>query len=749
MVLAAFFFLLNMGCSVLRPLPKKTSVAQRIAAFPTKNVPVEKAVTIYWDRHMVPFIEAESDDDLAFALGMVHAHLRLAQMEILRHASQGRLSEMAGPFAIGFDHSLRIINLGRCSKAIYANMPAETRRWLDNFTRGVNFVQDNMTVLPYEFRVCGLRREPWAPEDIIAIEHLGGADINWLQWFSLLPMRGKPFWPQLWARLLKAGSSTPSFSPEEATWPVREVLGGMTRSGSNSFAISGSRRGGAAIMANDPHLGITIPSIWLIVGMKSLSYNTVGLMFPGVPFVALGRNERIAWGGTNMHSASSNLYDISKEPADSITTREEKIKVRWWFDRTVKIRESRFGPIVSDAPLLRSYKGPPLAVRWVGHEPSDEFTAMLQATRAKDWNEFRQAFGPYALPGMNILYADADGNIGQLMAVKLPMRQKEVPDDIVLDPEKTENLWKGFLSPAQLPYVFNPRRGFLVSCNNVPVKMNPPIGYFFSAPDRFLRISALLSARSPVDLAYVRSIQRDVCSATDVELRDLLVKKIDEGKLHDEINKANASFLPALRGWDGNYDTRSTGAVAFQLIFYHFANDYYPTLYEKPYSDALLRGAGRFALDDLKNGDAERIARCAKSSAIAAAGEFGQFKDWGEMHRLQIAHMFSSIPLIGRKYRFGDYPAAGSNETVWKTAAALTNQRNSTRFGSTARHISDLSDPDENYFLVLGGQDGWINSAASLDQVPMWMSGEYIKVPLRPDTVGRSFEHKTVMGPTD
>ena len=149
------------GCSLFKPLPKTTTVEQRLAMLPTEHLPLQGRVTVYWDEHQIPFIDAETDDDAAFALGLVHAHLRLGQMAIYRRIAQGRIAEMGGPLAIDIDHGIRILDFARATPASLAAMPEATRRWLQRFVDGVNHYQATAKRLPFEYRILGLEREPW------------------------------------------------------------------------------------------------------------------------------------------------------------------------------------------------------------------------------------------------------------------------------------------------------------------------------------------------------------------------------------------------------------------------------------------------------------------------------------------------------------------------------------------------------------------------------------------------------------
>jgi penicillin amidase len=742
---------LLVGCAVLSPLPKKTDIGQRLAMFPTEGLPLKAPVTVHWDKHQVPFIEAQNDADLAFTLGLVHAHLRLGQMELMRRISQGRISEMAGPLTTEIDHSLRILNYAKAAEASEAAMPPETKAWVTAFVAGINHYQKTAKVLPAEYRILGMDREPWTVRDLLTIGRLASTDVNWLVWFSTLKLRKRKDWPELWARLVKnGGDSMASFRPEGKQAALDDILRGMSRSGSNSLAVSGARtKSGAALMANDPHLGLMLPNLWLIAGIKSPNVHAVGLMVPGIPFVALGRNERIAWGGTNMRAASSDLYDASKFKPGEIKSREETIRVRWWRNTRVTVRTTPAGPIISDAPLLNTGGDTPLALRWVGHDGSDEVTAFLKVQRAGNWEEFRAAFKTFAVSAQNMLYADVDGNIGQLMAIRLPVRRHETPSDIVLDPTNPRDTWHGFLTVGDLPMSYNPKAGFLASANNKPASAAVPIGYFFSTDDRVKRMAALMKGTGKIDLAALRALQRDVYLISAVKLRDLIAGRIDALNVAKGLSPEEATLLKAFRDWDGQYRVASRGAVAFELVHHYLASALRKRLYA-PEVAAVLAGQSRnkaLLAQDIERADDKALAADLKAALAAAAAKFGDFKDWGAFHRLVVNHPLGRLPVIGSRFRFVDAPAEGSNDTLWKTAHSTTDERHPARFGSNARHISDLSDPDANWFTLLGGQDGWFNSANFTDQVPLWLTGEYVKVPFRMETVRKMFTHVTELKP--
>lgn len=737
------------ACGVLAPLPRPTSVEERLSMLPTSGLPLKGKVTVRWNDQMVPFLEAEHDEDLAVTLGLIHAHLRLGQMEVGRHAARGRIAEMGGPLATDIDHALRIIDFGKATPQVVAAMPPDTRTWLDGFVRGINHYVATAKDLPHEFAVLGLEREPWTAEDVLTVGRLASSDVNWFVWFALLKQRNRPDWPELWARLVGEGTaSVPSHAAGQSRQfaALQELLVGMSRSGSNSVAVAGGRsESGGALIASDPHLGVTLPNLWLLAGYKSPSYHAVGLMPAGLPFIALGRNDRIAWGGTNLRAASSDLFDVSALPPDQFRVREERIKVRFWFDRTVQVRETPLGPVISDAPVIDAGGAGPLAIRWVGHSPTDELNAMLRLNRAGNWDEFRAALDGFAISAQNMIYADVDGNIGHVMAAHLPDRPNAPPADIVAPPQAAEP-WNRIVTGSSLPMTFNPPGGVIASANNRGAEADVPVGYFFSPNDRVLRLAAVLEARERITLRDLENVQRDTYQLSSVDLRDALVARARRDGLVDALPAGQRAAFDRMAGWDGYYRADSTGAPAFEVVLFHFAAAFFD-----PTQKSIYGATGRsfsFYQADVEAAPTATFAAAFRAALAAAAPRLAEVQTWGDMHRLSLSHPLGFIPVLGRRYQIGgDLPAGGSSNTLMKTAHDLTDQRHFTRYGSNARHVSDLADPDANYFTLLGGQDGWFNSAAFNDQSTLWRDGAYVQMPLRPESVQARFRRVTVLSP--
>lgn len=728
-------FSLLSGCTPLAKPPAGITTAQRLAAFPISDLPLEHEAAVYWNDYQVPFIEAQSDRDLAFLLGMVQAHLRLAQLELLRRASQGRLAEVAGPPAVDIDKAIRILNPGLAAPQIEEMLPASTKEYLESFLRGINHYTSVLKVLPHEFKILGIEREEWTLHDLLVLSRLLAADVNWIFFSELLPLLKEPQFPQFWDRLLKYGdASIPGMGA--AGNELAAILAGASKPGSNSFVAGKSLSTGAGpFMANDPHVGLNLPNLWMIAGCNSPSYNIVGFMLPGLPAFIIGRNQHIAWGGTNMMALSSDLVDLSAEDPAGFTIEKERIQVRFWRNSEVARRMSRYGPVISDAPFLKDKVDRPLALRWMGHQPSDEITAFLRLNQAQDFEEFRRAFSSYAVSGQNFTFADKSGNIGQIAAARLPLK-RNLRHALI---QKPEDLSSDTLGPLDLPSLLNPPQDRIVSANNRPFSDpgNGPQRFetslFATTNDRVERITALLG-KGPVDREAARLIQRDVTSPSSLRLKDLIVSRLIEAGSGNPV-------LEDLSAWNGEFSSDSRGALVFSLFVYYFSSE----LYQQRLGPAITRyllssqALNSFLQEDLETLPSAELQGALFKALAKTERRASKFKNWGDMHTLVLKHPLARLPLAGDHYIFQRQPASGSTLTVMKTAHTMTDEVHETRYGANARHISDLSEADENYFVLLGGQDGFLGSANFVDQLPLWNESTYMQIPLRPESVRRMF----------
>lgn len=706
----------------------------RLAHFPTSLEGLSRPVQVGWNAQAVPYIEAETDADAALALGAVHLHLRAAQMHILKRIAQGRVSEMLGPFTVELDHALRLLDLPGAAARCEAALPADTRAWLEPFVRGLNQAQAQLAPRPPEFAWLALQPEPWTLTDVLTLGRLAGADVNWTHYLGLLGARARPDFATLWQRLrIVGGSGSGLLAP---------LLAQVSRAGSNSVAVAATRAAnGAPLMANDPHLGQHLPNFWMLVGLRCPSYSMVGLMPPGLPFVGVGAGTHFAWGGTNMRAASSDLVDVSALPAAQVVREDTVIRVRGLGTRRRTIRRTPHGPILNDAKWLK-VRGGEVALRWIGAEASDEIGAFLRAARARKVDDFRAAFASFGVCAQNILFASRDGHIGHVYAARLPRRAALPEPSPILSPAQAEADWRERWDALSLPLTLDPACGYRVSANDAPQFRDAPLGFFFSEGDRAARL-AELAAGERMDLAQLTAMQNDTRVPGAARLAHVLATRLANAG-------ADTALVALLRGWDGDYAAQAAAPVAFEVLLHGLAN-------ALRVQRAAQAGLGlddewgrhtRLLLPDLDTLPAGEQRRALRAAAREAQDALRRFPSWGAMHRLRIGHVLSAIPLFGRRLVVAEWGAGGTRESPMKNAHGLVAGRHRVQYGAQARHLSDLSDPDANYFVLLGGNDGWVGSENYADQLAPWRERRYLRLPLTPDAIAQEFPRRSVLLPS-
>lgn len=728
LVIALKFCLLSLvvqGCSTFWTRPKDKTREQRMADFSTKDWQVSGSVTVRWNQAMVPFIESEKDQDLPYALGRIQAHLRWGQLEVLKRMAHGRLAEMAGPFYLpAFDHILRVINLKKSARLSYEALEAHHRLWVDRFTQGLNDAMSSARQTPPEFAFFRLQRERWTPIDVMSVSRLAALDANWGPYFQFLKLRKEKGWQGYWTRYARDGERSLATVGDGEPFGYNQIWSSLSRSGSNSFVVHGDRsQSESALIANDPHLGILAPNIWILAGYKSPSHHAVGLMFPGVPVINIGRNAHIAWGGTYMRTLSSHLFITDEEEVTS--TRTERIKVRGWWNKKVKVRETEKGPILTDVPRFRNGEKA-LALSWVGHKATNELGSYLDASQATNWKDFRQSFENFGVAGLNLTYADKKGNIGYLPAAQLPVLKKGNEFlNLVKSKDNTVQSYKGTLD---FPYSFNPKQGYLASANNMPFHTVPPLSLVNSQGDRMSRFNEKLSAANNWTVEDLKKLQQDTFSQMSFQLKTAFVSLLKKmGSLADSFH------FQELSRWDGHYRAQSKGPVIFEILAWNLGK---PLFQEKVLNKKLRKllyssDMWRDFLWDQWSGlsvkdQSVKLLKAWKKSLR----HFKRFKNWGDMHPITVQSPMGFVPVMGKKFRWKTFPSSGGATTIHKASFQPGVRRKKVAYGAQSRHISDLSDLDENYFVLLGGNDGWAGSPAIVDQVDLWSRGDYLKIPL-------------------
>jgi penicillin amidase len=557
---------------------------------------VSASVRIARDSRGVPTIEAHSDQDAFFAIGYVHAQERLWQMELLRRTANGRLGEVLGRGSVRFDVFFRILGVARAAGTAWKSLSPQAQASLQAYAAGVNAWVATTPVLPIEFRLLGVRPEPWTPEDSLAEMKLFALSLglNYEREINnLLVVR--LVGPQRLQLLLAAGDEEqmiPAYDSRtvEALLSLQALQQSLTERfgvggpmvGSNAWVVSGAHTvSGSPMLANDPHLGLQIPSLWFALRARGSDLDVAGMSLAGVPFVVLGRNTHVAWGATSLMADVQDLYLEQIDAADSgktrygthqelISQREEVIHVHEDFPSllhkplrpvTINVRTTIHGPIISDG--IKEIPQP-VALKWVALDPQDtSYEAFFRMNYARDWGEFERAAALLVAPALNLLYADTQGNIAYLAAGRIPIRGKG--DGLFPAPGWDESYaWTGYVPPEKLPRSVNPSVGFIVSANNKVVGREYP--YLISrewAPEaRALRITALLreklDAGGKLSLNDMRRMQADVVDLQAKKLLPLLLA-------YTPRTPQQAAALRFLSGWNGEMSAHSVSASIFKI----------------------------------------------------------------------------------------------------------------------------------------------------------------------------------------
>ncbi len=740
---------------------------------------LKSQVQVVRDPLGVPHIYADNVDDLFFAEGYVQAQDRLWQMEYNRRIGHGTLSEMFGAATIKQDRFLRTMGLGRSAETDYAALSADEKRPLEAFARGVNaFADAHKNNLPLEFTILGTSFAPWQPVDTLAwgkvmAYDLGGNYDAELLRAALIAQVGQAKAKEL----MPAYPATGPFSiPPEAksyasldqavpqTTPVTNIgtprlteiaafdasLGlRVPEVGSNDWVIDGAKSTtGKPILANDPHLGIQMPSIWYEIGLHCTTqndacpYNVAGFTFPGVPGVVIGHNDRIAWGVTNVGPDVQDLFIEEINPQNpnqykfngkwqDMQVVDEPIKVKNVVSETLKVQITQHGPIMT--PVLGAGVTQPLALQWTAlRERSHLFESVLRIDRAKTWDEFRNALKLWDAPSQNFVFADVDGNIGYQVPGNIPIRAKG--DGSVPVPGTGDYEWTGYIPFDELPFVYNPPNHYVATANQqtVPYTYKYLITGDWAAPYREQRITDLLKAKDKLSVDDIKAIQGDVYSIPLAQLQKSLVALQPDGLTQQRA-------LELVKSWDGKLTTDAAGgsitAVTLERLIQNtftsqlgagLGNDYAGTTdYSRRAILALLdqpnstwwQPAGRDAI--LKKSFAEAVDALGKQF-----GDTPSAWTWGKLHTATFNHPLGSVQPLNLIFNVGPVAVPGGVNTVFATSYKPTVSFAASSV-SSLREIVDLSNLANSQQIHTTGESGQPFDKYYGDMVLMWRDVQY------------------------
>jgi penicillin G amidase len=788
---------------VYRPLPQLDG-----SAF----VPgLQSDVTVERDNWGVPHIRAASVEDLAEAQGYVTAQDRLWQMDLLRRAARGQLSEVLGPATLKIDEDFRLLNFSRAADVDFGMMSPEIRRIMEAYARGVNlYAEQHMTRLPIEFTLLNYKPQPWKPTDSLVIgcymyrtltdtreEELGRAIVS----AKVGPELAKDLYSpeasmdhfvvgdpsaekdsRAGARsdddpddeeemdsedVIKASRESTSgrtAAPDLTSELGKEVLDWLRESqreirqslGSNNWVVNGEHTAtGKPLLANDMHLELTLPPIWYEVHLTAPEWNVKGFALPGAPMVVVGHNDRIAWGFTNNGADVLDLYIETFNPANPDEYRvngiwkkadvyDEVIKVKGAADEHLRLVVTRHGPVVHQEGD-KSY-----AMRWTVLEPGALCTFYNWLGKAQNWGEFRETMKGIWGPGQNVVYADVDGNIGYVLGAHVPVRKKghgEVP--VPGDTDDYE--WTGYIPFEQLPQVFNPESGFIVTANARITGPNykPYITDHWEEPYRTARIYDLLHDKRDLRPEDMLKIETDTYSYPHLFLAEQLVAAAKAVPPKDERAR---KLIDESKNWNGMADANSpvvsfldeSLSQALHLILEpHLGNEIAQYHWRRVafLQRVLTERPARWLPADYKNYD--ELLSAAADLAVKRLEEKTNDKDpddwaWKKFNYLDMLHPIGRDGLLKKLLSITSQPQSG---TEWSPRAA------SRHHGPSERFVANPADWDQSIMLITGGESGQAGSEHYRDQFPYWFEGKAIYGPFSDAAEAKMKRHTLTLKP--
>lgn len=742
---------------------------------------LQAEATIVRDSWGVPHVYASNSHDLFFAQGYVHAQDRFWQMEFWRRIGSGRLAEILGESALDTDRFLRTMGWHRTAAQELEQLDAETRAVLEAYAEGVNgYISTHRGRLGLEFTVLGLTGvkfdpEPWTP-------------LNTLTWAKMMAWdlggnrRDELLRAHIAARLgdSAVGVLMPPY-PDDYPVIVPHPLTGATLDavpeaafdfnalgsgddiGSNSWVVAGERtETGAPLLANDPHLGIQMPSIWYEIGLHcepvgpDCPYNVAGASFASSPGVIIGHNDHIAWGVTNLgpdvqdlfiervNPENPNQYEFKGEWLDMEIIREEIVVAGEEEPVVVFARVTRHGPIINDvaggAEDDWALGWQPLALSWTALQPGTMMRSIVLLDRASNWEEFREALSYWDVPSQNFVYADVEGNIGYQSPGCIPIRASGDGSSPV--PGWTGKYeWVDYIPFDELPRAFNPPEGYIVTANNAVV--GPDYPYFLThdwAPGyRARRVVELIEADASISLADVQAIQGDVSPvwAEDVLPYLLVLPATGSDRL--------AEALELLRAWDRRAVQDSAATALFEAFRLHlidltFGDELGEQLLDKARSSAgvalvdLLDDPTSPWFDDVTTPEVETRDEIMLRALDEAVEELTETLGWdvtrwrwSDIHTATFENQSlgqSGIAPIEAIFNRGPVQVDGTIATINNTGYDLSSPY-AVKTVPSYRQIVDLDDLPRSVSMHTTGQSGHPYHPHYDDMIDPWRNVEY------------------------
>ncbi len=743
-------------------------------------------VRIERDTHGVPHISAQSLDDLTFAQGYITAQDRLWQMDMLRRHAAGELAEVLGSSLLDHDRIQRFLQLRATADRDIANLDPTERHALDLYALGVNAaIAAAADHLPAEFRLLGYTPAPWAPRDSLLVGFAMAEDLSTGypekldreavaaqlspdqmadlypvgSWRDHPPAQGKPDMsaPREMLDIPLDESQARLTSPEhlQDLQHARAILAESVSAlrcegcaaGSNNWVVSGAHSAsGKPLVANDMHLSLTLPGIWYTADLQAPGFHAAGVTLPGVPFIAVGHNDHVAWGFTNSSADVQDLY-VEQLHGDTFLSADgttqpllhqsEHIRVRRGSDVTLDIPETRHGssltPVIS--PIF-PHESRALALRWSLYDPTFASLPFLKANLAGTGAELAAAFSHFGGPSQNLVWGDDGGHIGYHLVGFIPLRGVNGQSGISPVPINTGIYeWTGFIPYDALPTATDPTGGVLATANAriTPDDYPYAIALDWELPYRNERIWKSLGDRTGLTPADMTALQNDVFSALDKTIAERVAYAVD----HSASPSARArQAADILRAWDGRVTRNSVApnitaavrAALLPLLLQPRLGSSWPlyTWHERSYAIEMIleHASEKWLPRAYPNWNELLTAALDQGLKQSKAPTKLNTWQWGPTHTLQLHH-----PVYGGSWPLRWLSGDPRTPAVQLPGNAYTVRAAAGLHGASQRFVADLADPAHSSMTLPQGESANAASPWFADQWTAWTEGKPLPLP--------------------
>ena len=724
----------------------------------------------------VPHITAKSEEDLYRAQGYVQAQDRLFQMDLARRQASGTLAEVVGASAVETDKYFRTFSLRQAAELSWKDYDADSKQILEWFAEGVNAFIDEVSgtsKLSYEFKLLGYKPEPWTPIDSLTIGKYMAYDLggNWNQqafrsWAlqNYTQEQAKELFIEYPENAKSIIQANLNLETNVATAFTTDYLPSEFN-GSNNWVIGGElTKLGKPLLADDPHLGLSSPSVWYQMHLQSPEQNVSGVIFAGIPGIILGHNEEVAWGVTNVNPDVQDLYIEVPNPEnpyqfeydgqwEDATVRQEPINVKDGKTVDFEVVETRHGPIISNIMLKDTEVKEQFSMQWTALQSTQELRAILGFNKAKNWEEFETALEDFKAPAQNFVFASQDGTIAYKANGLVPIR-KQGTGALPVPGNSSDYGWESYIPFDELPTVINPEEGYIATANNEIIGEEYPyhISNLWAQPYRYERIVEMIETPAydettgeqlKMTLNDMKAMQMD---KKNLHAQEFLPSLLDTIKAQDTEGKY-AKVVTLLEEWE-YYDDKDQGAP---LVYHFLIENMEKALFEdampadvykmmpgkSQITDQMLRDAyaGNEGVWIKEEGGLDSFVYTAFEDAVTKIqGKFGTAVSkwkWGSYNKLT----FNS-PLASANDFLADYlnpkkvAVGGSSVTV---QAAAEDGKGNVIHGASWRFAVDLDNLSTAYHIVGPGQSGHVKSKWYDNQISNWAYGRYHKTNINGD----------------